>query len=61
VFVHLFEHGSITEAEAVGFLGSPRAYRRFALEFEEHAAKVPFRVRIEAMADGKRYVKEGEK
>lgn len=60
VFLHLATHGSITEHEVTGFLGSPRAYRRFALEFEAHARKVPFRVRIEPLADGKRYVKEGE-
>lgn len=60
VFLHLATHGSITEHEVTGFLGSPRAYRRFALEFDAHAQKVPFRVRIEPLADGKRYVKEGE-
>ena len=61
VFIHLADHGSITEAEVTRFLGSPRAFRRFSLEFEANARKVPFRVRIEAGADGKRYVKEGEK
>jgi hypothetical protein len=61
VFKHLAEHGSVTEAEVIGFLGSPRAFRRFSLAFEEYAAKVPFKVRIEAAPDGKRYVKEGEK
>jgi len=61
VFQHLHAHGSITEAEVVRVLGSPREFRRFSLAFEEHAAKVPFRVRIEAAAEGKRYVKEGER
>lgn len=61
VFRHLAAHGSVSEAEVIGFLGSPRAFRRFSLDFEEHARKVPFRVRIEAGADGKRYVKEGER
>jgi hypothetical protein len=61
VFVHLADHGSITEAEVIGFLGSPRAFRRFSLDFDEHVRKVPFRVRIEAGTNGKRYVKEGEK
>jgi hypothetical protein len=60
VFLHLATHGSITEHEVTGFLGSPRAYRRFTLEFDAHAQMVPFRVRIEPLADGKRYVKEGE-
>ena len=43
-----------------GFLGSPRAFRRFSLDFDENVRKVPFKVRIEVGADGKRYVKEGE-
>jgi hypothetical protein len=61
VFIHLADHGSITEAEVTGFLGSPRAFRRFSLDFDEHVRKVPFKVRIEAGTGGKRYVKEGEK
>lgn len=61
VFVHLAEHGSITEGEVIGFVGSARAFRRFSLDFDEHARKVPFRVRIEPGVDGKRYVKEGDK
>jgi hypothetical protein len=61
VLVHLADHGSITEAEVTGFLGSPRAFRRFSLDFDEHVRKVPFKVRIEAGTGGKRYVKEGEK
>jgi len=61
VFVHLQDHGSITEAEVTQFLGSPRAFRRFSLAFDELLRKVPFKVRIETAPDGKRYVKEGEK
>lgn len=61
VFTHLAEHGSITEAEVTTFLGSPRAFRRFSLDFDDHLKKVPFKVRIEGAADGKRYVKEGDK
>jgi hypothetical protein len=61
VFVHLSKYGSITEQEVTDKLGSPRAFRRFSLEFDGLLAKVPFKVRIEASADGKRYVKEGEK
>ena len=60
VFLHLQKHGSVTEVEVVGFLGSPRAFRQFSLKFEEHLPKVPFRVRIEGSVDGKRYVKDGE-
>jgi hypothetical protein len=61
VFLHLEKHGAINEAEATRLIGSPRAFRRFSLEFDEHARKVPFKVRIEAGAEGKRYVKEGER
>ncbi|HSP81702.1 MAG TPA: BREX-6 system phosphatase PglZ [Myxococcaceae bacterium] len=61
VFLHLEKHGAITELEATRFLGSPRAFRRFSLEFDAHARKLPFKVRIEAGAEGKRYVKEGER
>jgi hypothetical protein len=61
VFTHLAEHGAVTEAEVTSFLGSPRAFRRFSLDFDAHVAKVPFKVRVEAGTDGKRYVKEGEK
>ncbi len=61
VFLHLEQHRSITEIEITRLLGSPRAFRRFSLEFEGHAEKVPFKVRIEPGPDGKRYVKEGEK
>ena len=61
VFIHLDAHGSVTEAEVIGFVGSPRAFRRFSLEFDGYLKKVPFRVRVEPGAEGKRYVKEGEK
>jgi hypothetical protein len=58
-FEHLAAHGVVTEAEATVMLGGPRALRRFALTFEELAAKAPFVVRIEAVAGVKRYVREG--
>ncbi len=61
VFVHLEKHGSITESEMTHVLGSPRAFRRFSVDFEAHAAKVPFRVRIETGEAGKRYVREGDR
>ena len=61
VFEHIHTHGAITENEATRLLGSARAMRRFSAEFEVHAAKVPFRMRIEQGGDGKRYVKEGDK
>jgi len=61
VFVHIDKHGAITEPEVTKILGSPRAFRRFSLEFDNHVTKLPFRVRIEVAEGGKRYVKEGDK
>lgn len=61
IFLHLFEHGAISETEATAKLGSARAMRRFSAEFDSHAERAPFRVTIEPGADGKRYVKEGDK
>jgi len=46
--------------ELTRLLGSARAFRRFSLEFESHARQVPFKVRIETAASGKRYMKDGE-
>ena len=60
LFEHLAAHGSITEAEATELFGSPRKLRRFSMKFESYAARVPFGVRIEASAGGKRFVREGE-
>lgn len=58
VFLHLQQHGSITEPELNQILGSARMVRRFSLDFEEHLKKVPFSVRIETTSNGKRYVKQ---
>lgn len=59
VFAHVEKHGSISEVEVTQLLGSPRAFRRFSLDFEGHARKVPFKVRIETTPGGKRYVRDG--
>lgn len=61
VFEHLGRHGTINEGELITKLGSARAFRRFSAEFENHARHAPFRVRIESGAEGKRYVKDGDK
>ena len=61
VFLHLEKHGVVTEPEVTSLLGSPRAFRRFSLEFETHLTKLPFRVRIEAAEGGKRYVREDDR
>lgn len=61
VFLHIEKHGAVTEPEVTHLLGSPRAFRRFSLEFEQHLPKLPFRVRIETAEGGKRYVREGDR
>lgn len=58
VFLHLQQHGSITEVELTQMLGNARKVRRFSIEFEEHLKQVPFSVRIETTASGKRYVRQ---
>jgi hypothetical protein len=58
VFLHLQQHGSITEIELTQMLGSARLVRRFSMEFEEHLQKVPFPVKIETTTTGKRYVRQ---
>lgn len=58
VFLHLQQHNSITEVELTQMLGNARKVRRFSMEFEEHLKQVPFSVRIETTASGKRYVKQ---
>ena len=59
VFEHLAAHGTVTETEASVMLGGPRQLRRFASDFELHAAKAPFRVRIGIVGGVKRYVRQG--
>ncbi|AKU90924.1 BREX-6 system phosphatase PglZ [Vulgatibacter incomptus] len=59
VLAHLEIHGSLTEAEALGMLGSARAARRFDLRLDEWARLLPFKVRTEGTSGGKRYVREG--
>ena len=61
IFLHIEQHRSITESEIIGMLGNARAARRFALAFDDYVAKLPFRVRSEANASGKRYVREEDK
>jgi hypothetical protein len=61
IFLHIEKHRSVTEAEIITMLGSPRAARRFALTFDENVAKLPFRVASEANASGKRYIREEDK
>jgi len=60
-FKMIAAHGVVSEEEAVRLFGSPRAFRRFSLDFEAHVARLPFRVRIEVAEDGKRYVREGDR
>jgi chromosome segregation ATPase len=58
VFEHLYEYGSLTEAELTQMLeGNPRKARQFALKFEEYLLRVPFSARVEVGSNGKRYVR----
>jgi len=57
VFLHVREHGAITEAELNEMLGSARGARRFAVRFDEYVEKVPFAVRAENVGGVKRYVR----
>ena len=59
VLAHIASHGSIAEPEIAAMLGSPRAARRFAVQFDTLAQRAPFRMRIENLAGVKRYVREG--
>jgi hypothetical protein len=60
VFLHLEIYGAISETELVQMLGNARKVRQFAMSFEAYLQNVPFSVRIEANASGKRYVKDME-
>ena len=57
IFVHIYRYNAITEAELNALLGSPRKVRRFSANFESYLQKVPFLVKVESTASGKRYVK----
>lgn len=57
VFLHVEAHGSITESELIAKLGTARAARKFALAFEDHKKKLPFKMKNEPSASGKRYVR----
>jgi RecA/RadA recombinase len=60
VFRHIETHGALGEEELVAMLGSPRAYRRFCVDIEDHLAKTPFGVRIDVVNGTKRYVREAK-
>ncbi len=61
VFLHIEKHGVITETEVTKILGSPRATRRFSVDWELHLTKLPFIVKTEPGDAGKRWVKEGSR
>lgn len=61
VFLHIEKHGVVTESELATLLGSPRAARRFSVEFDKHLAMLPFGVRTEPAEGGKRYVREADR
>lgn len=57
VFLHLYQHNSLAEAELIQMLGSPRKARSFDRNLEQYLIQVPFSVRVETTSNGKRYVK----
>jgi hypothetical protein len=59
VFEHIHRFGGINEADATEMLGGGRQFRRFSQQFEQHAAKAPFAVRIDVSSGQKRYAREG--
>ncbi len=59
VFAHLAAHGALTLVEATGLLGGARQQRRFARNFEKHAALAPFDVAIQVTDGVQRYVRRG--
>jgi hypothetical protein len=61
VFAHIEKHLAINEPEVIAMLGSPRAMRKFSLQFEALAERAPFVVRIDFAAGTKRYVKESKR
>lgn len=61
VFLHLEKYNAILEEEVTRFVGSPRAFRQFALHYEKYLSKLPFNVVTEVTGTGKRYVKDGTK
>lgn len=59
VLAHLAEHGSVSEAEVVRMCGSTRRMRSFSLALDKWLPMLPFGVRVETAATGKRWVREG--
>jgi hypothetical protein len=59
LFLHLSQHGTVSEAEATRILGGARKLRQFSTKFEQYAAHAPFSVRIEMIAGVKTYLREG--
>jgi hypothetical protein len=61
VVVHIARHGVVTETEVIGLLGNARAERRFGAQLDNYLDKLPFRIRREVNASGKRYVRDGDR
>ncbi len=57
VFRHIEDHGSLHETELIQMLGSARKARMFSREIDNYQLKIPFTIRSESTASGKRYVK----
>jgi hypothetical protein len=61
VFAYIAKHNGINQEEATRLLGSPRAFRRFALMFDEWAARAPFVITSDMSSGLLRYNKRSEK
>ncbi|GMU52132.1 MAG: hypothetical protein AMXMBFR33_12780 [Candidatus Xenobia bacterium] len=58
VFQHIERFGSVEEAEVIAMLGTPRRARAFTRDFDNYLRLLPFGVRIDSSAAGKRYLKD---
>jgi hypothetical protein len=58
-FAHLANHGTLSEAEVIRMMGSPRGARQFANQVDELARVAPFSVRTDTSSGGKHYIREG--
>jgi hypothetical protein len=61
VMAHIAQHGEATESDLLALLGNNRKARKFAREFEAHAARAPFLIELSSGAAGKSYRKVTDK
>lgn len=61
VFAYIAKYGGINQEEATKLLGSARAFRMFASEFDELAARAPFVIMVDTSTGVTRYNRRGDK